>query len=492
MARPRKSEAPDLSQPRDLTIGAIERLVCPAGRAQAFLRDSKGNGLRVRVTRSGSKSFVWEQSFKNRTIRRTIGDVSAWTIDAARAEARRLSALLDSRTDPRELERQQQLEKEQQRNRAEVQAAQLEAEATAAAVTVGQAWRVYIAERRPHWRERTYFDHQLMVVEAGTPHARFAGRTRKAGPLIPLMSMRLCDLTPEIVHEWAKREAVERPARARLGLRMLKAFLRWAALEPAYRDLAKPEAANSKKARDVLGKPMRRDDVLQREQLAAWFAHVRLIPNQTISAYLQCLLLTGARREELMRLRWKDVNFQWKGMRIADKVHDEGREVPLTPHVEALIAALPRRNEWVFASVRVVDQDAKNTARRERYHASRGQTPPAGDVLEASASGHISEPSIAHRRACAAAGLEGLTLHGLRRSFASLCEWLDIPGGVSAQIQGHAPQGVREQNYIGRPLDLLRVHHRRIEAWILEQAGIGGGAGDPANGVAPAVLDLAA
>jgi hypothetical protein len=79
-----------------------------------------------------------------------------------------------------------------------------------------------------------------MVVEAGAPHARFAGRTRKAGPLIPLMSMRLCDLTPEIVHEWAKREAVERPARARLGLRMLKAFLRWAALEPAYRDLAKP------------------------------------------------------------------------------------------------------------------------------------------------------------------------------------------------------------------------------------------------------------
>jgi hypothetical protein len=31
---------------------------------------------------------------------------------------------------------------------------------------------------------------------------------------------------------------------------------------------------------------------------------------------------------------------------------------------------------------------------------------------------------------------------------------------------------VREQNYIRRPLDLLRVHHEKIEAWILEQAGI--------------------
>jgi hypothetical protein len=55
---------------------------------------------------------------------------------------------------------------------------------------------------------------------------------------------------------------------------------------------------------------------------------------------------------------------------------------------------------------------------------------------------------------------------------ASLCEWLDIPGGISAQIQGHAPQGVREKNYIRRPLDLLRVHHEKIEAWILKEAGI--------------------
>ena len=97
------------------------------------------------------------------------------------------------------------------------------------------------------------------------------------------------------------------------------------------------------------------------------------------------------------------------------------------------------------------------------------------------------DPSIAHRRACVAAGLDGLTLHGLRRSFASLCEWLDIPGGISAQIQGHAPQGVREQNYIRRPLDLLRVHHEKIEAWILKEAGI---AFDPAK-AAPAGLRVA-
>jgi integrase len=78
------------------------------------------------------------------------------------------------------------------------------------------------------------------------------------------------------------------------------------------------------------------------------------------------------------------------------------------------------------------------------------------------------EPAIALRQACAMAGLT-LSLHGLRRSFASLCEWIEIPSGISAQIQGHKPQGVREQNYIRRPIDLLRLHHDKIEAWILEQ-----------------------
>ena len=70
------------------------------------------------------------------------------------------------------------------------------------------------------------------------------------------------------------------------------------------------------------------------------------------------------------------------------------------------------------------------------------------------------------------AGIQGLTLHGLRRSFGTLSEWLEVPAGVVAQIQGHKPSATAEKHYRVRPLDLLRVHHERIEAWILEQAGI--------------------
>ncbi len=471
MARPRKTDAPDLTKPCDLTAGAIERLTCPPGKTQAFLRDASGNGLRVRVTPNGAKAYVFEQSLRNKTIRRTIGSVDTWTIEKARAEAVKLAVLLDAGTDPRELAREQAEAKAAAAAEKAAQAVAAAAQDAADALTVGEAWARYIAERRPHWGERTYADHLKATQEGGKDRKRLPGVKTKPGPLAPLMALRLVDLDAAAVEAWAKREAPARPARVRLALRLLKAFLRWAAAEPDLKGRADPAAASAKKTREAAGKAKVRNDYLQREQLAAWFKHVRAIPNPVISAYLQCLLLTGARREELAALRWEEVNTQWRGLDLKDKIEDR-RAVPLTPYVAHLLDGMPRRNGWVFSSAQALAGDAKNAARRARYHASRGTKAPEGDVSIGSASGRLVDPSIAHRRACVAAGLEGLTLHGLRRSFASLCEWLDIPGGISAQIQGHAPQGVREQNYIRRPLDLLRVHHEKIEAWILKEAGI--------------------
>lgn len=37
---------------------------------------------------------------------------------------------------------------------------------------------------------------------------------------------------------------------------------------------------------------------------------------------------------------------------------------------------------------------------------------------------------------------------------------------------GHKPSATAEMHYKVRPLDLLRVHHERIEAWMLEQAKV--------------------
>lgn len=286
------------------------------------------------------------------------------------------------------------------------------------------------------------------------------------------MPLALKDLDQAKIEAWAASEGKTRVSSARLAWRLLTVFLTWCAEQPEYAALLPHRnPAKTKKARESLGKAAVKYDVLQKGQLSAWFSPVQKIQNPTVSAFLQVLLLTGARLNEVQAMRWDDVNTQWKGLSINDKMEGT-REVPLTPYVEKLITALPRRNGYVFANARVLDMSEKNIERRQAKAAKRGKPAPIGEVLETSDTGYISEPNTPHTRACRTVGIEGLTLHGLRRSFASLCEWLDIPGGVSAQIQGHAPQGVREQNYIRRPLDLLRVHHEKIEAWILEQAGI--------------------
>jgi integrase len=431
MARPSKSALIDLTQAHDLTIGLIDRVSCPEDKTQAFLRDAKSPALRVRVTAAGAKSFVFEAKLNRQTVRRTIGDVRSWTIEDARTEANRLRVTLDRGDDPRELEREQVAAK----------AAKLTSERQQV-LTVGEVWADYIEKRRPHWGALHYRDHIDKAKVGGLPsHRRGGPELTKAGPLASLMPLRMVDMTQERIEAWAALEGKTRPSSARLAWRLLTVFLTWCGEQPEYTALVPAKnPAKTKKAREALGKPTPKTDNLQKSQLSAWFTAVQQLQNPVIAAYLQTLLLTGARTNEVLAIRWEDLNTQWKGISISDKV-EGAREIPLTPYIERLLTALPRRNEWVFSSA-------------------------------TSASGCLSEPNTPHTRACKAAGLEGLTLHGLRRSFKSLTEWQEVPVGIVAQIQGHKPSATAEKHYTVRPLELLALHHGRIEAWILEQAGI--------------------
>jgi integrase len=448
MARPKKTDAPELSEARELTAGLIERLTCPAGKTQVFLRDAKAPGLRVRATApstknpKGLKAYVYEAKLNRQTIRSTIGDVRVWDIEAARTEARRLAVVVRSdKDDPRELERQHDAGKAAAKA---VAAAKVEA-AKVAAVIVGEVWAVYLAERRlsPNWGERHYQDHIAKAAPGGLPSTRRGYKTRltKPGPLAALMVMPLNTLNAPVIEAWAAKEATTRATSARLAWRLLKVFLRWCGEHPTYSTLLPAtNPAKTTKARESLGKAGEKKDVLQRGQLAAWFDAVQQIQNPIIAAALQVMLLTGARPGEVLTLEWTDVNTKWKGLQIRDKVEGE-REIPATPYLLHLISTLPRRNKWIFSSPNSVD-------------------------------GKLTDLNNAHTRACKVAGLEGLTLHGLRRSFKSLTEWIEIPAGVVAQLMGHKPSATAEKHYTVRPLELLAIHHEKIEAWILEQAGV--------------------
>ena len=422
-----------------LTAGRVSNFICSPSKSQDFLWCSDSPGLAVRATKgSENKRYIFQAKVKSKTMRVTIGRVDVWSIEEAQSEARRLQVQIDNGLDPRAVKKESELAANDLAEQKRRQSDALALEAKLNAVTFFEAWSVYISERNKHWSPRNISDHQQLIQVGGEKRKRSKDPI-VAGPLAQFRSVRLKDLSLRMVSDWANKEGAKRPARARLAFRVMKAFLFWCSTNETYGQLVDIKIVQNKFIRESLGKPTTKEDVLQYEQLKDWFEAVRQITNKSVAAYLQILLLTGRRREEVLNLRWENIDFKWKSITIKDKVKKE-MVIPLTPYVENLLQALPRKNVWVFYS-------------------------------SVSKSGRIVDPSDAHRRACAIADLN-LTLHGLRRSFATLSEWVEVPAGISAQIQGHAPQGVRENNYIRRPLDLLRMWHIKIESWILEKAKI--------------------
>lgn len=416
-----------------LTTGRIRDFTAEIG--QSFLWDSEAPGLAVRAT-AGAKAFIYQAKLNGKAIRVTIGDVRAWGIDDARTEARRLQTLIDQGIDPREHKRERIAAEEAKRE-----------EARRLDVTVADAWVAYIEARKHRWSPRHLLDHENVAAEGGRARKR-GGGTTEPGPLAALMALKLQELDEVAVTTWMKKEADKRPTYAALAYRLLRAFVRWCSVTPRYRDATNLGAVGAGIAKDHVPRVKAKEgDVLQREQLTPWFQAVRELGNPVQSAYLQTLLLTGARREEVAVIKWADIDFKWHSITIHDKVEGE-RIIPLTPYVATLLAGLPRRQDkrgkpvpWVFSS-------------------------------PMAASGHITEPRIAHTKALVAADLPHVSLHGLRRSFGTLAEWVEAPTGVVAQIMGHKPSAIAEKHYRRRPLDLLRMWHTRIEAWILEQGGI--------------------
>jgi integrase len=398
--------------------------------------DGETPGLGLRVTASGARSYVFEKRLKaGDTCRVTIGDPATWSLKRARAEARELAVLVDKGGDPR-LAAKEKLAQDAAR-RVEEQRQDL---------VVRGVWAAYIEANKANWGTRHLDDHTALARPGGERKKRGKGLT-KPGPLAALMPLKLSELTAECIESWLKRESVKRATNAAQSYRLLRAFIRWASDEAAYKGLIPADAYSAGKVRKAVPEANPKDgDCLQKEQLTAWFKGVRSLSNRIIRAYLQALLLTGVRREQLLSLVWDDVDFTWNTLilRTTAKKKNKGgnkRTMALTPYVASLLSALPRKNQWVFSS-------------------------------DDSESGRLMEPRIAHNAALEVAALPHVTLHGLRRTFGTLAEWVDPPGGVVLQIQGHKPQSVAEKSYRRRDLDFLRMWHEKIEAWFLEQAGV--------------------
>jgi integrase len=122
-------------------------------------------------------------------------------------------------------------------------------------------------------------------------------------------------------------------------------------------------------------------------------------------------LLTGARRSNVLAMNWREINLENKSWRIEETKNGESQTIHLP---DQAIKILTRRMElrysdWVFPS-------------------------------STSASGHIEEPKKIWKRVLAAAGIENLRIHDLRRTLGS---WQAATGANSYIIGkslGHKTQ----------------------------------------------------
>lgn len=413
----------------NLTAARIADYQCEQGKSQSFLWDAKSHCLALRVTRNGTKAYICQAKLHGKDIRMTLGSPEAWTVQDARDASNRFKVNVDQGVDPRILVAQ-----------ARTAARAVSADREARQLIARSAWDAYMKLPHPKWGATHRKDHEIAAQLGGQVPKRGKGPT-KAGPLASLLKMPLYEISATVVASWLKKESATRATSAGNSLRKFRAFVNWCAVHPVYKTAVHADCATAKVVTDFAPtKKTKEGDALQKDQLAAWFQQVRGIANPIFSAYLQGLLLTGARRTEWQLLKWADVDFAARKVTIRDKVEGQ-RSVPLTPFMADLLQSLAHVNAYVFSS-------------------------PASKL------GYAIGVSKPHAQACVLAGLPHVSLHGLRRSFATLSEWLEIPVGVIAQIQGHKPSAIAEKHYKRRPIDLLRMHHEKFETWMLQEAGV--------------------
>jgi hypothetical protein len=163
-----------------LTAGRIVSFKCDEGKAQSFLWCDEVPGLGVRATPSSTeKSYIYQAKVKGKTMRITIGKVNKWSIKKAQEEARELQVQIDKGNDPREVKADNKAAKETAKLAKEAEATALTLKQASEAVTAGEAWQAYIADRsasmvdgKPEWGEKHRAQHDYFVQAGGVKRTR--------------------------------------------------------------------------------------------------------------------------------------------------------------------------------------------------------------------------------------------------------------------------------------------------------------------------------
>lgn len=257
----------------------------------------------------------------------------------------------------------------------------------------------------------------------------------------------ITEITKDMVERRHKNLGEERgAARANYVMRVLRAVLNYA--RGKYEIKGQPVLQSNPvewlSINETWFKVEGRTDYVKADELPQLFTALEKISNETMRDYFTLIIFTGLRRMEAAKLRWENVDLTAKTIAITDTKNGKRLDLPLSDH---LLELLKRRkenangNEWVFSG--------------------EGQ------------SGHLADPKRQLEFLRKTSGLT-FSIHGLRRTFVTIAESLDLSEFAIKRLVNHTPSGSDGNmtlRYTMRDVERLREPVQRIATFILAKAG---------------------
>jgi integrase len=310
-------------------------------------------GFGIRITAAGARSFVLNyRTTSGRERRITIGGFPSWNTASARKEARRLKRTIDEGGDPL----------------GDVQAERQ-------SPTVNELADRFETEHLTRRRPGTATDYRAMLLKYIRPG---------------LGHLKVADVVFADIDRLHHRvTAAGHPRRANTVVAVLSKMFSLAA-RWGMRDTnpCRGIERNSE---------VKRKRYISGDELARLTKALAAHPDKQSADVIRVLLLTGARRGEVLGMRWADVDLAagiWSKPGSTTKQKSD-HVVPLSAPAQQLLSEIRQRQ----------------TAKRQQL--PEHVFPGAGE------SGHVVEIKRAWRTLCKRADITGLRIHDLRHSFAS-------------------------------------------------------------------------
>lgn len=321
---------------------------------RAYLYDTREAGLVLVTLSTGRKVFQLYRKHNGRPVRIGLGTWPETTVEQARRAAREAKVKLAAGENPNDTLRQARQE-----------------------MTFGDLFAMYM-DRHAKPSKRTWQEDQR---EYDLHLARRIG------------GRRLSEITRADIATIHARRGKERPVRANRLLTLLSSVFGraiewglWEQANPCAGIRHFPETA--------------RDRFLSGDELRRLFLALDEEANATARDFFRVALFTGARRGNLLAMKWADIDLDAATWRIPHTKNGTPQTVTLAPPVVAILKA--RRAQGGRAKV-----------------VSPFVFPGSGKT------GHMVEPKSAWRRIRARAGIDDARIHDLRRTFGS---WQAITG----------------------------------------------------------------